>query len=253
MALSIVDSKKYLDSDGLSALISKIKAADTAVKTELTGEINGVKSNADNIQGQVDDIKGALGVGSGSGSIPTVSDKIDNALADLVKADSFKVSYSNKTITISLNGQSRTIDASDFVKDSFVKSGKLEGNNLVLTIYTVDHPGSLGSESEIRIPIDALLTDLKSKVTALENTVGGEDSGFVKKVNDVEAAYKAADTALGNRIATLENGKDDYKGADTALETKITKAYEQYADDQAMTAYNSINSIPVATVNSMFG
>lgn len=252
MALQITTTKQFLDAEGLQALITKIKAADTAVDNKLTGEINGVKSDVSDLQDDVDDIKEALGATS-DGSITSVDDKIDSALEELVGKDSFKVSYADKTITIELNGEERTVDASDFVKDSFVKAGKVEGTKLVLTLITVDHPGATGTESTVEIEVGSLLTDLSGKVTALEGTVGDASKGLVKQVNDIDAAYKSADTALGDRITALEGVKDAYKAADDALEEKITTAYESYADTQAETAYNSITAIPAATVTSMFG
>ena len=58
--------------------------------------------------------------------------------------------------------------------------------------------------------------DLDGRLDSVEETLGDAQSGLVKKVNDIETAYKQADTAL----------EEAYKAADTALETAYKAADE---------------------------
>lgn len=301
MALIIADNDKkaFLDTTGLSALITKIKAADDnvkrelddkitttkddfgksieGVKTDLGNSIGGVQTDVKNLQDAVTAIQGSLDMSGGSGDGTTVQGKIDSALSNLVSTENFQFDYSNKTITITLNGSTRTIDATEFVKDSFVREGKVEGDKLVLTLATVERSGEASVDTKIEIPFGSLLTDLDRRVGVLETAVGNAESGLTKKVADLEEAYKAADTALGNRIDGLNTKVNDldtaYKAADTKLENdykfadhelddKITALdgkvgtlktnLEGYADTQAKTAYSAIGAIDIQNIAALF-
>ena len=77
--------------------------------------------------------------------------------------------------------------------------------------------------------------DLDGRLDSVEETLGDAQSGLVKKVNDIETAYKQADTAL----------EEAYKAADTALET----AYKA-ADTALETAYKAADEVVLTSAKT---
>ena len=166
------------------------------------------------------------------------------------------------------------IDCTDFVKDSFVKSGEIvekevEGEKkqtLRLTLITVDRPGAEGTPQNVDIDVDKLfsqkaadikmndgktvewaITDVTGNLETLRtahNAAVGEfkaaDTELDGKITALDTAYKAADNALGDRITTLEGSANDYVTADETLKGEIEAAYKaaDAALDQKITNLN---------------
>lgn len=184
------------------------------------------------------------------------------------KINGLTLAYADKKIALKRNGTTLSeFDASDFIKDSFVQSGAIvekevggvKKQTLRLTLITVERPGETGTTQTFDIDVDKLfsqnaadikmangktvekalsdviaesgknktdITTLNGKVTSLEES----QITFGSRMGNIEAAYKAADTALGGRIDGVVT---DYQAADTAV-------------------YDAITAIPTEYINSLF-
>lgn len=135
-----------------------------------------------------------------------------------------------------------SVDCTDFIKDSFVKSGtvvEVDGKQVLrLVLHTVERPGTTPTTENVDIDVNKLFSQNAVDIKMADGKT------VEKALSDViaESAQNKAD------IATITSKADDYKTADVALENKITTAYG--AADTAI--YNSIEAIAVEDINALF-
>ena len=188
--------KKYLDQAGLSAFWTKVK-----------GYIDGTATNVGNLALEyTDDKKIAL--------------KRDGAIIS-------------------------SFDASDFIKDSFVQSGEIvekEGKQFLrLTLNTVERPGAAVETQTVDIDVDKMFSQNASDIKmadgskTVEEALSAVITESAKNKTDItalDAAYKAADTALEGKVTTLNGNVADLQAADATLDEKIegVKTAYQKAD-----------------------
>lgn len=176
--------------------------------------------------------------------------KVTTATDTKINGLEFKYNTADKTITLK-NGTNTigTVDATDFIKDSFLQDGKLvevDGEKVLrLTLLTVERPGATGTTSTVDINVNDLFKVAASNITLTDGTT------VEKAVTDLKAedtAIKNAATTLATRVTALEGTKDDYKAADATLKGEIETAYKA-ADKEV---YDSITAIPEASINALF-
>jgi hypothetical protein len=131
------------------------------------------------------------------------------------------LAYDSATKKINLTNGSTSlgsVDCTDFIKDAFVKSGKVvtgtDGKTkLQLTLITVERPGDTGTESTVDIDVTDLVKVDASNITLSDGTT----------VESAVSDLKGADTTNSNAI-TQEIA--DRKQADADLESSLTTAYK---------------------------
>lgn len=161
-------------------------------------------------------------------------------------------SYDTDTKTINLkNGEKLigTVNCTDFIKDSFVKSGsvvEVGGKQVLrLVLHTVERPGETPTTENVDIDVDKLFSQLAADI----KMANGET--VEKALTDViaeSAQNKTNIESLTDRVDSIEGSSEDYKAADTALKTEITAAYE--AADLAV--YDSIEAIATTEIEALF-
>ena len=148
------------------------------------------------------------------------------------KINSLTIEYNSDAKTISLKSGEvvlSSFDATNFVKDSFLKSGKLVDKDgkkyLELTLNTVERPGTTPVESVVEIDVTRIFEATASNVILTDGTTVEE---AVSSLKTESVSIKNAATTLTTRVATLEGSKDDYKAADTAVYDAITAIPTEY-------------------------
>lgn len=181
---------------------------------------------------KIDDTKTAL-VGTASDTADSDSikgaklytDKLATVIDTQIKSSS--LAYNNAKITFTYDGQViSTIDCADFIKDRFMSgaeivenpAGQAPGKYIKFTFNTADQP------QDLYLDIKALEIDTSSFVTKTElNTINVDLS---KKIDDEIAARTAADTALENKINTVNSAVvdevTDRQDADNLIKADVT-------------------------------
>lgn len=135
-----------------------------------------------------------------------------------------------------------SFDSSDFVRDSFLKSAKLENNHLILTMKLYDESGA-EKEQDIDIDlaefIDAYVGDDETiAVDATSNTISAKTTTVTKGTNgyvaaDENALIKASDVASIANAVEAAAGKPLVDGTVTLSETATDHTLTKNATKQA--------------------
>lgn len=136
-----------------------------------------------------------------------------------------------------------SVDCTDFIKDSFVKSGSVittgSGSTLKhvlrLVLNTVDHPGTTATDtSNIDIDIDTIFSAMLALTTDSIKCTGNEST-------------KTLTTKLSEMVSATSTAQSKANSVETALNTeKSTRASE----DQAL--YAAFVAITNAEIDEMF-
>ena len=126
-------------------------------------------------------------------------------------------SYTNKVLTITpAVGDTVTVDLTDTASASALNTLSQNFNTLQTNFNTLS--GEFTTEKGKISTLQGEMTTVKSEVAKLEGITDKVTSYVVGKIGEVETAYKAKDTELGNRIGALETKDAAQDGRLDALE-----------------------------------
>lgn len=201
-----------------AAITAANEHADDAVATEKARAEAAEKANADAISGLENELDAEILRAKGAEStnataITGLQEQVGTGTVDsrIATAKSGAISdakdYTDEQVNALANGAVKT-NTSDI---SSLKN--LVGNTTV--------------DSRIAAAKTAAIADAKTETTS---QVGAEAEARAQAISDLEAAYKAADTALGNRVTALETNKDSVSNSLNTITNDID-ALEQEAED----------------------
>jgi hypothetical protein len=205
-------------------------------------------------------------LGNGTNSADAVNkgqlDTVDDKVVALETANMFKsVSYASATGILTFTKFDNTTVAVDFPLELIIQSGSYDevNNDIVLV---------LADSSEIRIPVDNLLTDLDGSNVRYSNTTSGLTADDIQAaidelvvvINALTASEVAYDNTDSDLVATdvksaldeLDSGKldKDFSGYDELLTTEIVD------DDYIVirdVSTNTTKKAKVSTLNNYIG
>ena len=120
-------------------------------------------------------------------------------------------------------------------------------NKIELSIEAVND-NDIARHIEADSRLDALesgLTETNTKLNNVETAYKAADTSLTNKINSVESAYKAADGAMTTRVDGIETA---YKAADATINSKIDNMDTAYKAADA-SLQNSINSVNTTLTN----
>lgn len=229
----VVDSK-------ISDKVGELKIGETAydtVKAYVDEKTSGIASESalTELSGRVTTAEGKI---TALENANKEGGAVANAIADAKKAGTDAQS--------ALNTYKTTNDAAVKANTDAISAINNETTGILAQAKTYAD-GKDAAISAAKAAADAAQAD----VDALETKVGAVPDGnnVVKMIGDVDAAYKAADTALAGRISTIEG--DYLKAADkTALETAIGKKVDKTTYDAKVSALETADANLQTNINN---